>query len=307
MEASLGHEAHRLDPLVRIRALAKSYGPVHALKPCDIDVHRGEVFGLLGPNGSGKTTLIRLLMGYLTPTDGRATIEGLDCHLESVKVHELVSYLPGEVRLFGRMSGREVLRFLCEVHPAGDLQRAVALARRLELELNRKVAYCSTGMRQKLALVATMAAHTPFVILDEPTANLDPSMRTEVLALLKEARGEGRTVLFSSHVLSEAEAACDRVAILRQGELVHLQVMTELRRRHRIRGQLRGPLPDPPAELRGDLEIDVDERGRAVILTAGELSHLFGWLSRVPLVEVRIEPVSLQTVYDRYHVNEEAA
>jgi ABC-2 type transport system ATP-binding protein len=281
--------------------LSKRYGELAALDDCTLQVERGEVFGLLGPNGSGKTTLLRLLMGYLKPTHGTAHIDGLDCCHQSVPVHARVAYLPGEARLPPRQRGREVLRFFSRVRPQGDLQRAIALAERLRLDLSRPVALMSTGMRQKLALVAVLSFDTPIVILDEPTSNLDPTMRSEVLALVREARAAGRTVIFSSHVLSEVEAACDRVAILRQGQLVHTQIVSQVRRQHRIRARLTGPMQPAPAELARELSIRINGASQVVIETPGELSGLLGWLAQAPLAEVHIEPVGLQSVYERYH------
>lgn len=291
--------------LLATQELTKIYGEVTALSGCTFDIRAGEVFGLLGPNGSGKTTLIRLLMGYLRPTHGSATIDGLDCYHESVAVHERVTYLPGEVRLFGQMRGKQVLSFLSSLHPRGNFKRCLEIADRLDLDLSRPVALCSTGMRQKIALVATLATETPLVILDEPTANLDPTVRSDVLAMIKEARKTGRTILFSSHVLSETEAVCDRVCILKKGNLVHTQVISELRRQHRIRAQVNGALPSVPPELSGEITVRTDGRGNISILTAGELSRLFGWLATLPISEVRIEPISLQAVYDRYHAPED--
>lgn len=291
--------------LLETHELTKTYGRLTALEDCTLEIRTGEIFGLLGPNGSGKTTLIRLLMGYLRPTRGHASIEGLDCYSQSVAVHRRVTYLPGEVRLFGHMRGYEVLRFFSEIHPLGDYSRSLSIAERLALDLSRPVAMCSTGMRQKLALVAAIATDTPLVILDEPTANLDPSVRTEVLSILREARAAGRTILFSSHVLSETEAVCDRVCILRKGDLVHTQVISELRRQHRIRAQLNGPCPTAPAELAADLEIRADEKGKVTILTTCELSRLFGWLATLRISEVMIEPISLQAVYERFHSPDE--
>jgi ABC-2 type transport system ATP-binding protein len=264
-------------------------------------VNQGEVFGLLGPNGAGKTTLIRLLLGYLKPTSGSATIHGLDCREQSVAVRRVVSYLPGEPRLFRQMRGRKVLKFFAEIRPGGDFRRSLQLAERLELELSRRVALMSTGMRQKLALAATLAADTPLLILDEPTSNLDPTVRRIVLEMVAEARGQGRTVLFSSHVLSEVENVCDRVAFLRAGHLVHLQVMAELKRRHRIRAELQGFLPAPPPELAGELEIHRSHGGQLTIETPGELSSLLRWLATLPLKQMTVEPVGLRTLYDRVH------
>lgn len=286
---------------VETRSLTKRYGQFAALADCSLGVEQGEVFGLLGPNGAGKTTLLRLLMGYLCPTSGSAAIDGLDCHRDSVKVHQRVSYLPGEARLFRMMRGRDVLRFFTEVRRGGNFAHASRLATRLELDLSRRVAFMSTGMRQKLALAASLAADTPLVILDEPTANLDPTVRGVVTEMVVEARKAGRTVMFSSHVLSEVEEVCDRVVILRRGKLVHTQVMTELRRRHRIKASLAGPLPSTPEHFQGQLSIRAGNNGDVTIETPGELSPLLGWLATLPLTEVLIEPVGLRAVYDQFH------
>jgi ABC-2 type transport system ATP-binding protein len=291
--------------IVQTDGLTKQYGSFHALDDCRLSVFEGEVFGLLGPNGSGKTTLLRLLLGFLRPTRGWAKIDGLDCYQESVAVHERLSYLPAEVRLFPNMRGRDVLRFFANMHPAGDYPRALRLAERLELDLSRLVAFCSTGMKQKIALVATMAARTPLVILDEPTSALDPTIRREVIALLNEAKREGRTVIFSSHVLSETEATCDRVCILRKGRLVHSEALATIKREHRIRARITGPLPAVPDALREDVEILETNDREVVIQTAGEVATLFGWLGTLPIDHVRIDPISLQAVYDRYHGTQE--
>ncbi len=287
--------------LVETRDLTKRYGRVTALDRCTLGVAAGEIFGLLGPNGSGKTTLLRLLMGYLRPTAGLATIDGLACYRQSVAVHERVAYLPGEAKLFPQMRGRDTLAFFARIRPDGNLPRAMELAERLALELSRPVSLMSTGMRQKTALAAVLSSGAPVLILDEPTTNLDPSARSEVLAIVREAQAAGKTVLFSSHVLSEVEETCDRVVILRHGEVVHEQIMHELRRQHRIFARLTGPLPPVPDHFTGAVRITQTANRDVWIDTPGELAPLLGWLASAPLAEVRIEPVRLQTVYEKYH------
>ena len=289
--------------LVTTAGLSKQYGRVVALESCTLTVCPGEIFGLLGPNGAGKTTLLRLLLGYLHPSAGWARIDGLDCHRQSLAVRQRVAYLPGEARLFRQMRGRDLLRFFASMRGGGSWQRALRLAERLELDVSRRLSFMSTGMRQKLALAATLAADTRLVILDEPTSNLDPTVRGTVLQLVQEARQRGQTIMFSSHVLSEVEQACDRVVILRAGKLVHTQVMSELRRRHRIQARLRGALPPPPAALADQLTIRMESDERVTIETPGDLSTMFGWLSELPLEEVRIEPVGLRSVYDQFHTD----
>lgn len=289
---------------IETHALVKRYGRFQALDEFSFGVARGEVVGLLGPNGAGKTTLLRLLMGYLRPTAGRAHIDGLDCYRQSYEVHRRVSYLPGEARLFRTMRGSDVVDFFTAIRRDGSRPRAVALAAdRFGLDLSRPVAAMSTGMRQKLALAVTLAVDTPLVILDEPTSNLDPTVRADVAALVGEAKRAGRTVIFSSHVISEVEQVCDRALILRQGRLVHTQIIADLRRQHRIRAHLTGPLAPLPDGLLGQVSLRTEGTSDLVIETPGELSGLLGWLATLPLAEVNIEPLGLRALYDQYHTN----
>lgn len=287
--------------LVKTDGLTKRYGEFPALDNCSLEVRSGEIFGLLGPNGAGKTTLLRLLMGFLRPSAGHASIDGLDCYQQSVRVHARVAYLPGEARLFRQMRGRDVLRFLTSIRADGDLQRACIIAERLDLDVTRRVAQMSTGMRQKLALAGTLANSAPLLILDEPTNSLDPTVRSTVLRLVQEARDEGRTIMFSSHILPEVEELCDRVVILRSGHVVHTQIMSELRQRHRILARLSGPLPQLPASFNGQVTIQRLSDHSVVIETPGELSSMLGWLATLPLEEVNIEPVGLRSIYSQYH------
>jgi len=287
--------------MIRTQALGKHYGRLAALDECSLEVPAGEVFGLLGPNGAGKTTLIRLLLGYLRPTAGQAWIHERDCRSQSREVHRLTSYLPGEVRLFRWMTGRGILKFVSEIRGQNRFPVAEAIAERLKVDTSRWVAACSSGMRQKLALATVFAADTPVLILDEPTTHLDPTARAEVLALVREARDSGRTVLFSSHVLSEVEDVCDRVAVLRGGRLVHTQLMSELRSFHRLQARLKGPVGEIPPDIREELTRLETSADRLLLETPGELTRLFGWLAGLPLADVKIEPLGLRAIYEKYH------
>ncbi len=292
--------------IVETKLLTKRYGRITALKDCSLEVERGEVFGLLGPNGAGKTTLLRLLVGYLRPTAGSARIAGLDCERQSLAVRRQVAYLPAEAAIFPQMRGRDALKFFADIR-GGNSAKSVALAERLELDVSRRVAYMSTGMKHKLALAATLAAQTPIYILDEPTSSLDPTVRATVLELVSEARAAGKTVIFSSHVLSEVEQVCDRVVILRAGQLVHMQPMAELRQQHRIVAVLTDPLPVIPESLRELVVLTSSTPREAVLETSGELAPLLHWLATLPLAEIRIEPLGLKTIYDRFHSNGQRA
>lgn len=283
-----------------------------------MEVRSGEVFGLLGPNGAGKTTLIRSLLGYLNYDSGTATIAGHDCASDSVSVRRSVAYLPGDARVPRHMNGRGVLKFFAGIHPHGDLARSRSIAERLELDLSRRVGMMSTGMRQKVALAVVLGMRTPVMILDEPTANLDPSVRGEVLELVLSARDEGRTVMLSSHVMSEIEDTCGRVAFLKSGQLVKRLVMKDLSMRHRVwlipglRTDDATAMPPVPPGLIDRVSC---VRGAALPTTyrcahpddvvrvefTGEVSELFAWFGDIGAENIRIEPVGLRTIYDEVH------
>ncbi|MCA1686543.1 MAG: ABC transporter ATP-binding protein [Planctomycetia bacterium] len=212
--------------MIVTEGLTKRYGSLTALSDLSMEVREGEVFGLLGPNGSGKTKMIRLLLGMIRATSGFASVTGHDCWDESLRVRERVSYLPGELRLYGAMSGLRTLEFLSGLRGGGALDRAVAIADQvMGLDLSRKVRTYSTGMKQKLALSQAFADPVELLILDEPTSSLDPSARHDVLNLVSAARANGQTVIFSGHVLTEVEQVADRVAIMRLGRLMHVEDM----------------------------------------------------------------------------------
>jgi ABC-2 type transport system ATP-binding protein len=288
-------------PLVVARNLTKRYGGTAALENCTLSIPQGEVFGLLGPNGSGKTTFLRLLMGFLRPTSGSATIAGRDCHTESVEVHAGVSYLPGDVRFSRGMRAQEILEFFSRVRGQRDSSAATRIAASLGLDLSRRTSQMSTGMRQKLALAVAFAVDPPLLILDEPTSNLDPTVRNVVLDLIRESRTHGRTVIFSSHVLAEIEQTCDRVVILRAGSIVHDEQISNVRRGHRIHAKLTAALPSIPPQFVGRVTIVSESPDRVQIDAPGELAPLLGWLATLPLGEMRVEPIGLEAVYERYH------
>ena len=287
--------------LVRTDSLTKRYGGFTALDGCTLGVPAGETFGLLGPNGAGKTTLLRLLLGYVRPTAGSASVAGCDAVADPLGVRRQTAYLPGEARLFRRMTGHGVLDFFAALRPDCRRGAAVAVADRLGLDCGRQVARMSTGMRQKLALAVVLATDAPLVILDEPTANLDPTARAEVLDLVREAKRAGRTVMFSSHVLSEVEDVCDRVVILRGGRLVHDERLDRIRRGHRITARLAAPFAGVPAALADRVRATATAAGRVVLEADDSLAGLLGWLATLPVEEMQVEPVGLAAVYDRFH------
>src|SRR5262245_37467999 len=194
--------------LLETRNLTKNYGRFRALDDLTASVGSGEVVGLLGPNGSGKTTALRLLLGFLRPTSGSAAIAGQDCWRQSVAARKQVAYLPGELRLYENMTGKQLVHFLLRLRGQAPRPSVHDLARRFDIDLDRPIAHLSSGMKRKVALLTVLSPEVPLILLDEPTNALDPTMRDELLALLRRARDQGQTVLFSSHVLGEVEAVC---------------------------------------------------------------------------------------------------
>ncbi len=287
--------------LLSTRELTKAYGDFIALRQLSLDVRQGEVFGLLGPNGSGKTTTIRLLLGLLRPTQGSASIFGLDCWRQSVQVRRLVSYLPGELRMYGSMTGLAVLRFLSDLRDGDGIDRAVAIAEQvMALNLNKKVRAYSTGMKQKLALALAFSDPVDILILDEPTSALDPSARGDVLRLVREARSQGQTVIFSGHVLSEVEAVADRVAILRRGRLMHIE---DMHARRSLRMLLIRFANEVPAALPAELDLAIREQNGTTLLLEhrGPLGPLLHWLSVEPVADLAIGTEDLSSLYNQYH------
>ena len=285
--------------LLHADGLTKDYGPFRALDRLDLAIGPGEVVGLLGPNGSGKSTALRLLLGFLRPTAGRATIAGHDTWADSARARGHVSYLPGELRLYENLTGRQLTDFLLRLRGQRPSDRVDRLAATFDVDLARPVANLSSGMKRKLALLAVLLPETPLVILDEPTNTLDPNMRDLLLAQLADARGRGQAVLFSSHVLSEVEQVCDRAAILQGGRLVHWQDVRELREVRQVRATLAGP-PEPPPSLPG-LRHYARGDGELTLHYAGPLPELLSWLARQPVRDLKVEPLGLAPIYHRFH------
>lgn len=209
------------EPIVQITGLTKRYPGSRqpALKQLDLSIQPGEVFGYLGPNGAGKTTTIRLLLNFIRPTAGSISVLGLDAHRHSTRVRQQVGNLPGELHLWDHLTGRHTLRYLSGLRPGCDLAYAYELADQLDLDLDIRCGSYSTGNKRKLGIVQAMMHRPPLLILDEPTTGLDPLARQTFQQMLATVRSEGRTVFLSSHILSEVQAICDRVAILRGGAL----------------------------------------------------------------------------------------
>jgi ABC-2 type transport system ATP-binding protein len=220
-----------MDAAIRAVGLTKHYGHTVGLEELTLEVPRQVVFGYLGPNGAGKTTTIRLLAGLMRPTRGRAEVLGMDTVADADAMQARIGYLPGDFVAYPDLTGEQYLRHLAGLRGGVDWSSVDLLAKRLELELSRKIGALSHGNRQKVGLLQAFMHDPDLLILDEPTAGLDPLMQREFLALVREARDAGKTVFLSSHIMSEVEAVADTVAILRHGRLVVVESVEALKRR----------------------------------------------------------------------------
>jgi ABC-2 type transport system ATP-binding protein len=233
-------------PVIQTWGLSKRYGDVKALSALDIEVEQGEVVGYLGPNGAGKTTTIRLLLGLIRASAGRAEIFGVDCQRRPVEVHRRLAYVAGEANLWPSLTGAETLHLLGRIQGSVDTAYRDELVERFDLDPSRKVRAYSRGNRQKVILVAALMTRPELLVLDEPTAGLDPLMEQEFRHCIREARERGQTAFLSSHILSEVEALCDRVGILRDGRLIEMGTLAEMRHLSAlsVEATFDGPVPD---------------------------------------------------------------
>jgi len=283
--------------LLAMEGLTKDYEAFRALDGLNLTVAPGEVVGLLGPNGSGKTTALRLALGFLRPTAGRASIAGFDCWAESVEARKRVTYLPGELRLYESMTGRQLVHFLGKLRGEAPGPEVDLLAKQLDIDPDQALTKMSSGMKRKIALLLVLIPKVPLIILDEPTNTLDPTMRDELIRQLKQAKAAGKAVLFSSHVLQEVEAVCDRVVILRKGKLVHVQNMVDLRDGRHVSARWTGTPasrgPDGSALATNENHLSFDYRG--------PLPPLLTWLAAQQLDDLKVEPIGLTPIYKKFH------
>ena len=298
-------EAPPPDAVISTHGLTKHYGSVRALNDLTLDVRRGEIFGFLGPNGAGKSTAIRTLLGFLHATRGTAAVLGHDIATDSVEVRRSTGYLPGGIALYDSLTGEEALDYLVEMQGTKPRRRA-ELCDRLELPgsvLRRKVRDYSRGMRQKIGVVQALQHDPELAILDEPSEGLDPLMQQAFYRLLDDLRREGRTIFFSSHVLSEVERLCDRVAIIRAGHLMAVHDVAELleRRKRRVMLRWRGAAPDPTT-LPGLADVVVDG-DRITGTLSGEISGFVRSIASPNLEDLIIEPASLEEAFLEYYAD----
>ncbi|MEV5443550.1 MULTISPECIES: ABC transporter ATP-binding protein [unclassified Streptomyces] len=293
---------------ITVTGLHKSFGRTHALAGLDLDVAPGEVHGFLGPNGSGKSTTIRVLLGLLRADSGTARLLGRDPWQDAVELHRRVAYVPGDVTLWRNLSGGEVIDLYGALRGGLDPARRAELIERFELDPTKKGRTYSKGNRQKVALVAAFASDVDVLILDEPTSGLDPLMEGVFQSCVREERDRGRTVLLSSHILSEVESLCDRVSIIRKGRTVESGSLAELRHltRTSVEAELAAP-PDGLAQLPGVHDVRVDGSRVRLQVDTDRLDGVLRCLTGAGVRSLTSAPPTLEELFLRHYEDEAVA
>jgi len=296
--------------IIETEGLTKHYGKVRGVVDLNLSVRQGEVFGYLGPNGAGKTTTIRLLLDLIRPTRGTARLFGEEVRNHAAALKVRVGNLPGELSLWDNLTGRELLAFVGNLRGGLDWRWVEELAKRLDLDLSRHVGKLSHGSKQKVGLIQAFAHRPDLLVLDEPTLGLDPLIQQEFYRLVDEVKAQGRTVFISSHILPEVERVCDRVGIIREGHLVAVEEVTELKRKRLRRMELTFSSAVPAAAFALPGVRDVEQKGNAlgfwVEETPGSLDGVIKKVAEFSLSDLKYEQATLEDVFLTYYRKEAA-
>jgi ABC-2 type transport system ATP-binding protein len=288
--------------VLKTNHLTKTFGKFTALNGVNIEVNQGEVYGFIGPNGAGKSTTIRILLGALKATKGEAAIFGMDTWKEAVEIHKRIAYVPGDVNLWPNLTGGEVVDLFMKLRSSVNRGKREELIERFKLDPTKKCRTYSKGNRQKVALIAAFASGADLYILDEPTSGLDPLMEHVFQECVGEVKAEGKSVLLSSHILSEVEKLCDRVGIIRDGEIIETGTMNELR--HLTRTHLLLETSQPVAslhELKGVHEIEENGGEVSFQVDSKELDSVVRYVSGFGIKRIESAPPTLEDLFMRHY------
>jgi ABC-2 type transport system ATP-binding protein len=285
-----------MSAVIQTERLTKSYGEHRGIIEVDLGVEEGEGFGFLGPNGAGKTTMIRTLLNHIHPTGGHAAIFGIETTVDPVAIHRRLGYLPGEFTLYDKLTGAQTIEYFANLRGGVDRVYQETLVSRLDVDPSRKFREYSKGNKQKIGLIVALQHRPDLLLLDEPTSGLDPLIQQEFYAVIREAKAEGRTIFMSSHILSEVERTCDRVAIIREGRLARVDRVDALRdmAHHQVELRFTGPAPVAEFErLPGVSDVVVEDHilrmrvsgGITPVVKAAAQYELTDFISREPSLE----------------------
>ncbi|NLM74866.1 MAG: ABC transporter ATP-binding protein [Clostridiaceae bacterium] len=291
--------------IVKVSNLRKKYGKFTALDRINLEVNRGEIYGFIGPNGAGKTTTIRIMLGILKATGGKAEIFGLDAWKDAVEIHKKVAYVPGEVNLWPNLTGGETIDLFVKLRGSNNKSRRDELIERFDLDPSRKCRTYSKGNRQKVALIAAFASDADLYILDEPTSGLDPLMENVFQECVREAKQEGKSIFLSSHILSEVEKLCDKVSIIRQGKIIETGTLEELRHltRTSIFVQTKETIP-ALNELKGVHDIEEKDNSIYFQVDTEELANVIKYISQFEILKLESAPPTLEDLFMRHYKGE---
>jgi ABC-2 type transport system ATP-binding protein len=294
-----------MSALIEVEKLSKSYGGKRGIIDVSFSVPEGEVFGFLGPNGAGKTTTIRILMALIRADSGIARIAGMDCWNQSVEIKRLAGYIPGEPSLDPNLTGGQILEYFANLRGGVDHAYLKRLVDRFELDLSRKFRQYSTGNKRKVVLIQAFMHRPQVLVLDEPTSGLDPLNQQEFDGMVKEAREEGRTIFLSSHVLSEVEKTCTRVAIIREGRIVRIGGVAELKdiKRYEVTITFAQPVSaDSFKNVEGVAGVEQLNNGHALRLAMqGPADAVIKAAAQYPVVSLTSYEPSLEDIFLRYY------
>lgn len=294
--------------MVDMQNVVKDFGKVRALDRVSIQVNKGEIYGFIGPNGAGKTTTIRVLLGILKASDGAASIFGKDVWKDAVEIHKRIAFVPGDVNLWPNLTGGEVIDLFVRLRRGKQRRYREELIQRYDLDPSKKCRTYSKGNRQKVALVAAFAADAELYILDEPTSGLDPLMEQVFQESVMEVKKEGKSVLLSSHILSEVEKLCDKVSIIRQGKIIDTGTLDQLR--HLSRTNVKVRTEKPLRGLKGSPHIhDLRREANRVAFSvdAGDLGRVIAYLSKFNILNLDCTPPSLEELFISHYENQEGS
>jgi ABC-2 type transport system ATP-binding protein len=267
-----------------------------------LDIKKGEIFGFIGPNGAGKSTTVRTLLNFIYPTSGSATVAGFDIIEDTMEIKKIIGYIPSEINLYGDMTVQSFLDYAAKFHDVDYKERQQELVEKLSLDVTRKIGNLSFGNKKKVAIVQALQSHPEILILDEPTSGLDPLMQNTFFSIIKEEQKRGATIFFSSHILSEVQRICDRVAIIKEGKIIKIEKIDDIMktRAKKIRIKTKDEI-----EMTSEILKYKRENGHISFVYTGNINDLFKVLSTVHVEDLTIEEPSLEEIFMHYYTAEE--
>lgn len=287
--------------VIEISGITKDYGNNKGVFDVAFNVSKGEVLGFLGPNGAGKTTTIRQLMGFIKPDRGTVKISGLDCFKEAEKVQKNLGYLPGEIAFMDDMTGNEFIKFIAEMKGMKDFSYAEELKKFFELDASGKIKKMSKGMKQKIGIICAFMQNPDILILDEPTSGLDPLMQNKFVELILEFKKRGKTILMSSHIFEEVEHTCDRVAIIKEGRIITVESMENLKATKKRIFEITLKNKEDAVSFMGTMKDSKIKENKVIVTLAGEVDSFIKTISKYNILDFNIRTQSLEELFMHYY------